>query len=264
MDSRAGVDSTEIKPLTKRTGEGVLYIRRPDAELQIEKTLTLSRPQILQMVAARKRRDESDYLLDETIVYFLREARINDDGEMIEALFAELNRRIWKLLAKFRAGNEADFEDFVQRVEMAILEKIFDMNSNAADFAQVQFGSFVLSEAKAVWKGNLVKLKREQELFETTRAEGDESEDENRLENISGANDLPAESRLIIAEGLKKLAPHQRTVAVMLLDGFQIESKNAGETTISGHLGVSSRTIRNWIKEMRAALEGYQGEAERR
>lgn len=255
-------DSVLIKPLTKRTGQGDLYIRRPNAELQIEKILTLSRPQILAMAGGKgRRRDEADYLLDETIVYLLREARLIDDRELIEALYLELDLRIRKLLAKFRTGNEADFEDLGQRVAMAILEKIFDMESDSADLAQVQFGLFVVSEAKSVWKGNLVKLKRDRELFESGRDSGDDGGNENSLENIAGTGVLSAESRLIIAEGLKKLLPTHQTVAAMLLDGFQIESKDKNEPTISGHLGVSSRTIRNWIREMRAALEGYRGEA---
>lgn len=254
------LSSTEIKPLTKRTGGGELYFRRPDVELQIEKVLTLSPQQIIAMTGGNKRRDETDYLLDETLCYLLREAKINNDNAFIETLYIELNRRIWKLLARFRTGSEADFEDFGQRVGMAILEKIFNVNSDAADFAQVQFGSFVLSEAKAVWKGNIVRLKREQELFETARAD---DEDENRLENISGTSELSAESRLIIVEGLKKLSAHHQKVAAMLLDGFQIESKDERELTISSGLGVSSRTIRNWLKEMRAVLDDYQGEVRR-
>lgn len=252
-------DSTRIKTLTKRTRQGELYVRRPDAQLQIEKILTLEKAQILAMLEGRKRRDETDYLLDETIVYLLREAKIENDNEMIETLYLELNRRIFKLLLKFRRSfqnNQADFEDFGQKVEMAILRKVFDTDSNSADFAQAQFGSFVISEAKGIWKQNLVRVNREEALFDSGR-----EEEYNRLENISWTNELSAESRLIIQEGLRNLSPEHQTVAAMLLDGFQIESKNAKEPTISKHLGVSSRTVRNWVKEMRSVLMGYQGEA---
>jgi DNA-directed RNA polymerase specialized sigma24 family protein len=258
--SARNANSAEIKSLTKRTGEGELYVRRPDAQLQIEKIVALDRSQILAMLGGNHKRGESEYLLDETIVYLLREARINNDNAFVEELYKELNIRIWKLLKKFHTGNEADFEDLGQKVGMSILEKIFDTESNSADFAQVQFGSFVISEAKAVWKGNLVRLKREQQIFETER---DDEKDEKRLENIPGAGELSPESRLIIIEGINKLAPHHQTVAAMLAGGFQIESNDENEITISSHLGVSSRTVRNWIKEMRKVLDGYQGEAKK-
>lgn len=252
-------DSTQIKNLTKLTKLGEQYMRRADAELQIEKILTLEKSQIVEMIGGDKRRNEADYLLDESIVYLLREATIDSDNSMIETLYIELNRRIWKLLAKFRANfknNQADFEDFGQQAGFAIVRKILDTGSNSADYAQVNFGDFVIGEAKSVWKQNLVRVKREEAMFNSGR-EGEE--DENKLENIPWEHELSAESRLIIEEGLRNLLPEHQIVAAMLLDGFQTESKDPRELTISKHLGVSSRTIRNWIKEMRLALTGYQG-----
>ena len=97
-------NSTEIKPLTKRTRQGVLYVRRVDAEIQIKKVLALGEPQILAMISAGRYRDDPDYLLDETIVYLLREAKIAGNSRMIENLYLELNRRIWKLLSGGSTG----------------------------------------------------------------------------------------------------------------------------------------------------------------
>lgn len=251
-------NSTEIKQLIKKTANGELYVRRPEVELQIEKVLSLTELQVLAILISNHQRGDNDYLLDETIVYLLREARLKNNSKFIEPLFTELNRRIWKLLNRFRSGNEADFEDLGQKVGMTILEKIFDFETDAGDFAQVQFGLFVVSEAKAVWKGNLAKLKREQQIFETEQKNEDS---ESRIENIASSGDLTPERRLIITEGLRTLTHHHQMVAAMLLDGFQIESKNPSEVTISRQLGVSSRTIRNWVKEMRAVLDGYQGGA---
>lgn len=264
MTKARDADSTRIKSLTKKTRQGETYIRRADAELQIEKILTLEKQQILEMLGSNKWRDEADYLLDETLVYLSREARINGDDEIFNEIYEELNRRIWKLLLKFRrnfGANQTDFEDFGQKTEMAILRKLLNTDSDAADFAQVQFGSFVISEAKGVNKQNLIAVSRDQKLFETAR-EDDETGDE-KLENISLTNELSAESKMIFSEGIKKLSPDQQMVAAMLLDGFQIESKDENEMTISRHLGVSSRTIRNWVKEMRALLTEYKEETNR-
>lgn len=256
-------DSTDIKPLTKRTRQGELYVRRAETQLQIEKITTLEKPQILEMLDGGKRRDEADYLLDETLVYLFRESRRSGNDELFNQIYLELNRRIWKLFLKFRSNfkEQAGFEDFGQKIEMAIVRKLIDTNSDKADFAQVQFGSFVISEAKSVWKQNLAAIKRDQEFLEMPR-ENDDETGANELEKLA-LGDISSEQQMIIREGLRKLSTNHQTVAAMMLDGFQIESKDENELTISKHLGVSSRTIRNWIKEMRLTLADYKGETKR-
>lgn len=260
------INSTEIKNLTKRRRDtDEVYTRRPDAELQIEKVLSLEKPQILAMLENRRRDDEAGYLLDETLCYLLREARLSDDNEMLDALYLELNRRVWKLLAKFRQGfiNQADFEDFGQKIGLTMMQKIFDLETNAGDYAQVNFGDFVVTEAKVARRQNLVKVKRDREMFGNDNREDEDGRNDDALENISDSRELSAESKLIMSEGFGKLSSEQQIVAAMLLDGFQIESKDEREPTISRHLNVSSRTIRNWVKEIRAVLSDYQWEARR-
>lgn len=255
-----GADSTKVKPLTKHTDGGAVYTRRADAELQIEKIITLEPRQILAMLGAGSERGEADYLLDETLVYLLREARRANDKDLLNDLYLELNKRIWRKLARFRANfkQPSDFEDFGQKTEMAILRKILNVDSDAGDFAQVQFGSFVLSEAKSAWKQNLVQIKKDQEFLDAPRGEDDE--DENGLENLSLIGDFDAEKRLIHEEKMRQLSPDQQIIAAMLMDGFQIESKRPDEMTISKHLNVTSRTIRNRIKEIREILTVSSGE----
>lgn len=266
MTAREAGNSTEIKPLTKRRRDtGELYARRPDAEFQIEKALTLEKTQILAMLENRSRSGDAEYILDETLCYLLREARNAGDNEMIETLYLELNRRVWKLLGKFRRDfiNQADFEDFGQKIGMTVLMKVFDLETNAGDYAQINFGDFVINEAKVVRRQNLVKVKRDQEMFGGRTDRDDEESPGDPLENVSDLRELTAESRLIMHEAFVKLSPEQQTVAAMLLDGFQIESKDPKEPTISKHLDVSSRTIRNWLKEIRAIFLDYRSEARR-
>lgn len=251
-------NSADIKKLTKRKKEtGELYARRPEAELQIGKALSLESAQILELLTNRQR-DSADYLLDETIVYLLREPGIEESFQ--EILYIELNRRIWKLLKKFykRFDNPADFEDFGQKIEMAILKKIFDTETDLADYAQVNFGDFVVKTAKVVWRGELVKIEREKEIFYTER----ESDEDNfqGIENTLKSNDSLTDYTMMLKEGLNKLPPHIMLVAELLLDGWQIESKDENEPTISKKLAVSSRTIRNWLKEARAILADYKAE----
>ncbi len=259
MTERAG-NSTEVRPLTKRKKETqALYARRPDAELQIGQVLPLDARGIFELLKNRDR-NSADYLLDETIVYLLREPE--ETGNFREILYSELNRRIWKLLKKFykNFNNPADFEDFGQKIELAILKKIFDTNSDSADYAQVNFGDFVVKTAKVVWRGELVKIEREKEIF---YAERDDEDDTNSIENSFQSNDAPTDYTLTLKEGLNKLPSHIMIVAELLLDGWQIESKDEEEPTISKKLGVSSRTIRNWLKEARVILSDYKTEVKK-
>lgn len=261
MTERVG-SSTEVKPLTKRKKETLeLYARRPDTELQIGKILSLEPAQIFEYLKSRDR-NSADYLLDETIVYLLREPERS--SESIETLYAELNRRIWKLLKKFykNFNNPADFEDFGQKIEIVILQKIFDVNSDSADYAQVNFGDFVIKTAKVVWRGELVKIGREKDIFYAER-EGDNEDNSNRIEDSFKSNDALTDYTMLLREGLAKLPSHIMIVAELLLDGWQIESKTESEPTISKKLGVSSRTIRNWLKEARVILGDYNAEVKK-
>ena len=61
----------------------------------------------------------------------------------------------------------------------------------------------------------------------------------------------------MLREGLAALPPNTMLVAELILDGWQIESKDPQEMTISRKLDVSSRTIRNWLKEARIILADY-------
>lgn len=255
-------NSAEIKKLTKRKQEtGELYRRRADTELQIGQVIRLETSQIFEKLKINQRQDEN-YVLDETIVYLLRDASI--DNNFRENLYLELNKRLWKLLKKFAKNfnNQADFEDFGQKIEMAILRKIFDYETNAADYAEVNFGDYVVKTAKVVWRGELVKINRDKDLFYSKR----EDEDENyadSIENKIESNDVLTDYTLILKEGLNKLPPHILTVAELLLDGWQIESKDENELTISKKLDVSSRTIRNWLTEARRILADYNAEVRR-
>lgn len=261
MTKRAG-NSTDVKPLTKRTKEtGELYSRRSEVELQIALVSRLEERRIFELLEIQQR-ESNGYLLDETIVYLMRE-RI-DNRVFVETLYTELNRRIWKLLKKFykRFDNPADFEDFGQKVEMGILKRLFDSGSDSTDYAQVNFGDFVVKTAKVVWRGELVKIEREKEIFYAER-ENDEEDGGSRIENSLKSSEAPADYIMTLKEGLNKLPPHIMIVAELLLDGWQIESKDEREPTISKKLNVSSRTIRNWLKEARMFLADYKTEVKR-
>jgi RNA polymerase sigma factor (sigma-70 family) len=250
--------NSTIKSLTKRTREtDELYARRPEIEFQIEKLLSLEDEQIFALLK-NKQRNSADYLFDETIVYLLREARNGGNDSLLQNLYLELNRRIWRLMKRFYKNfkTREDFEDFGQNVETAIIKKIFDTQSDSADYAQVNFGDFVITQAKVLWRGKLARIERENELFQTER----ESEDDELNEDRFVLKGISTEKLLIIKEAIAKLPDNIHQVAVLhYLDGWQIESKDDNLPTISKQFNVSSRTIRHWLTEARRILAGYEG-----
>jgi len=254
-------NSDEVKQLTKRKKEtGALYTRRDAVELQICAVLNLFEAQILELLKNRQR-ESANYILDETIVYLLRQPQTA--RSLREILYIELNRRIWKLLKKFssRFSDYAAFEDFRQQVEIAILKKIFSFGSDAADYAEVNFGDFVVKSAKVAWRGELVKIEREKELFyhERETEEGDAVQIENTLRSA----DAPTDYMMTLREGIGKLPANIRLVAGLMLDGWPIESINPDGLTISKKLGVSPRTIRNWLAQAREILADYRAEVKK-
>jgi DNA-directed RNA polymerase specialized sigma subunit, sigma24 homolog len=249
--------SIEIRPLTKRRRDsGEVYTRRPDVEQQLAEVLRLDKTKIFERLAEKK--GSARYLHDETLVYLIKKARAGDDQEMIENIYPELHVRLRKLLNRYRKYlGETDFEDFEQKITLNVLEKILDTESDAADYAEVNFGDFVATLANGECGSALKKINREQTVLYQQRDDEDESQ---VMENNLESNEISPETLVLLREGVHKLPAKTRKVAILLLDGWQIESKDKNQPTISKCLNVSSRAIRNWLKEARQILAGYEGE----
>jgi RNA polymerase sigma factor (sigma-70 family) len=253
MTKRAG-NSPTVKSLTKIAGEtGKPYTRRDEVERQIVEVLPFDDRRIFERLKNRQR-DSDGYLLDETIVYLLRKRR--DEEFFRETLYAELNRRIWKLFLKFRKNfnDESDFEDFGQTIEMTIIKNIFS-ETGTGDYAQVYFGDFVVKTATYAWYAQLKNIKRDESMFEMKRADDDEEEAAKADENRFVSTEMSSEERMILRTRIAEIPETIRNAAILhYLDGWRIESNDPKEPTISKLMNVSSRTIRNWLAQAREIL----------
>lgn len=249
-----------VEPLRKRRKDTQeLYHRREEVERQIGMVRSLSNPQIFELLQTGQR-SQPNYLFDETVVYLLRARRASGKDADVEELYSVLNSRIWRLLSKFRSkfNDETEFEDFGQNVVMAIVTKILNVSSDSADYAQVNFGDFAVTEAKGVWRGRLVFLAKEDQHIAAQRDGDEDGADPISEIRAGGASAL---EEMIAREAIGHLPEHLRTVAILLADGWKIESREPAEPTISRYMGVSSRTIRNWVNEAREILGEYRGES---
>lgn len=250
MTERAG-SSTEVKSFSKQIEDNRdPYALRPEVERQIEAVSRLEDRQVFEML--KNRRESDGYLFDETIVCLLRARR--EDNIFVETLYAELNRRIWKLLRRFyrKFSQPEDFEDFGQAVEMIVIKAIFNTESDTGKYTRKYFGDFVVKTATYAWYGKLKQDKRFYEMFEIESADDELAEtDEKRFVS----KEISAEEKMILRARLAELPENARNAAILhYLDGWQIESKDAQAPTISKLFGVSSRTIRNWLNEAREIL----------
>ncbi len=248
-----------VKPLTKETERGELYQRRPEVQLQLELIAAVGGRIDLAALEIRER-EENGFIYDETLVYLIRQAFDDGDDELHNALYTELDRRTCRLLGKFKRYFENDnlgFEDFKQDTAMGILKKITNTGSDAADYAQVNYGDFAVRIANDVCRGFLRRFLQQPDLFGDLVRDGEGSDEP--MENKYPAMYSRIDDQLVAREAISNLPENIRIAAIMhYLDGWQIESNSPSVGTISGYFCVTPRTIRNWLTQAEKVLKDYR------
>ena len=251
-DDREG--PKKIRPLTKRNLEtGELYFRPDRVENQIKEVLMLSHTEIQERIELKTKSD-SRYLLDETIVYLIRESDPDRDSELVNALFGELSVRIARIARSTRHLNPKaeDAEDMAQDAIGYLLERVFE-DSNRADFAEVRFGSFISSYLSG--KRKVLQNRYNQE----SKDDPLDKPNEDGFDHEISATHLTAEDAMIICSELNSLPEQTRTAIALIADRYQIESQDPDKMTVSKMMNVSSRSIRIWIKDARERLSDLRG-----
>jgi len=253
MSSDSG-ENLKIRPLTKRKRTGELYERRPEVEAQLPEAVRLLLEDLSERLSIPNKEDPG-YLYDETLVYLLREAHRREATLMENLIYDHLAVRVEMLLHKLSTRLYPEqFKDLCQDVHGKLVEKIYDLESDKADFAQVMFGSYIVtlgrSEARKYWvindsdKGNIE--------IDAPNEDGYDYDPE--------ANDLSPDTIAIIRNALDRVDQNTATAFVMhYIEGFQIESKDPDEPTVAKHFGVTGRTIRNWFRDAVRTLAATNG-----
>lgn len=246
----------EITPLTHKGRDRRAYVRREEVSRQLEE-LSISPEEVLLKRIKIEQEEDKESIKSESLVFLYRQYMTT---ALADDIFITLSLRIRRLVNQFRGrfvNSEVDFEDFLQSMNFSVLEKIAD-ESDAGDYAQVSFGPFVLGLAQNL----LRKQYRENKLIKATDSldESIDGTDEapKRINLVS--SDLSAENRLLIYEAINSVSEPYRTAWLLYhLDGYQIESKDADETTIAKLLGVTGRTVRNRLTEAQKQIEVWKG-----
>ncbi len=253
--SGIGGKPTHIAQLTKRKANGELYFRRPEVQIQLNRIMELSAEQIFSRLGLPNR-EHPDYLLDECLVYLVRHMRKAGDQYGLERIYVELNRRFWLLIHKSSTGfqDKEEIKDIGQDVERVLLTKIFDTDSDKGDYAQVNFGDFVVTELK----GRIKRSWKRQNIEQTFERLDEPKEDSYGEQLVApGLDNLTMEE---VTQNIELIPEKTREAAILhYVEGWQIESMDLNEPTVSRQMGVSSRTIRNWFKEAKEILKQSEG-----
>ncbi len=255
METISSIEAA-VRPLTKTSADGKVYERRPDTELQIAEVVARGREKLVERVSNG---GSDPKLLDETLIYLIREAWRTNDEQMVQMLFAELDGRLIRFFSLLRDEENRLDEDMIQTVKMRLWQKLSDSEGNMADFAEVQFGRFIKFLKWEVAKREYARRAENAEHLEYETGD-DEGSGMQSIENYGAAADpRPSPVELLeFKEAFAELNETQRKIAALLKEGWPIESKDPNEITISKVLNVTSRTIRNRIAEIREKVSGLK------
>ena len=258
-----------VTPLRKKTLEGAVYKRDANIEVRLAELESLTQDELVARCSIQKR-DNSDYVPSECLVYFVRASRSNHSIAGFERLYKILAERVLRALprAENADGKNASltksvirdkvfgqFVELLSRDRMEYIEKL--------DYFEVRFDGALASlrrdAQEQAWRdeNRSVPLKYDDETGELAeeveRAAG--SFDQFNQPEIDGSD---YRSRLDAAIDI--LPPEQMRVMEMLRQGIPIDSKDVDAVTIAKALGKSEKTIRNYrdkaFAALRAAMSG--------
>ncbi len=211
------------------------------------------------LVAALGSTDRRVY--EETLVYFLRREHEAGDAVACSAIASQLTKRVSPKLAKltrlWRLSYPADLaEDVIDEILTELYEQLFSGASTVA-FWEIRF--WVCFNRLAI---NVLRRRRF-ELDQIAADQGDESDDE-----YLAVESLPAkaefdhpETAALLSDALAKLSQPVRTAFLLKhWSGHVEESTSPDEPSIAKLMGVSGRTVRNYLARAAKELETWRSE----
>lgn len=249
-------DPALLRPLTGRNREGETYERPPDVERQLREVLALPAADLLARADVLDHEDPH-HLAEESLVYLVRHYHAGEDGEMVRELWTRLLKRCAKRINRHLANLERDLrEQAFTDVINDVVTQILDLQNSRGDFFQVRFWMAIDGRAITIFKRYLKDLQRVAESFNLSEIVGEEGggDDDDGSFRLSAvregvfAQGLTPEQSAILQVALEGVPEPFRTAFILRhAEGWQVESKDPAEPTISGYFGKTPRTIRTWL-----------------
>lgn len=245
-----------LRPLTKLDSSGEPLTRQPEIEAQIISILALDKHELLRRVAIGSQQSP-DYLREETLIYLLREANAARDFETENAVSKVLRERTRNLVYK-RIRKTVQNIDAAEDLTSDVLSEMFagfSTPDDRHDFAQARFGLFIKR-----FTDNLLRKTVKTRKYELLTDSIDETNEEGFSIQLEAASRI-SETDLRDIKKMLNMLPPQIAQAYVLrhYHGWQIESGDPNEETISKFCGVSEKTIRNRLGKAQKFFDERRG-----
>lgn len=241
----------KVPPLTRRTREGVLYRRNAEISAQIEAALELDRKSLLDRAAVADYTSER-YLSTECLVFLIRYFHAGEHNEAVVALWkfllARCKPRIERKLpaSLFRDGD--DRAEAVDDVVGKMMDVIFDLTSDAADYYQVSFGDALDKLLLKAFHSARLEQEREAISVRISGTDGGELDIDGEEIGSPGATPIDPEARpdeqVLLVDAERALAPmkpnHRKAYLLRHFYGWSLKE-------IGCQFGKTPETISNWL-----------------
>lgn len=260
IQSRKERHTESPKPLTRRNRQNESYTRTEKVETEIRSALSLD---CAALIARASISDKSapNYLQEESLVYFIREALSRQEEKTFRSLFQILHSRCVNYVYFCFSSFEPDKrDDAFQNVITHLVDKIMDLEDDGGDFFQVRFW-FGLKRLIVTEYTSQVKATEEdieKLVFVDEQIEGEEGLQP--MLELPG-NCLSPEDTVILKAGLSSIQdPYRKVFILRYYVGWPIKSNDPDEVTLSSYFGVTPRTIQNWLDAAEKSLAKWRKE----
>lgn len=271
-----------VRSLTRQNRRGEVYQRTEAVEKQIRFALDLEPAAVIEAARIRDYR-APNYLQEECLVYLIREYKSRGERRVIEKLSEILLQRCAKYInggVRNLRSEPGDHSRTVERAFRDVVEELFsqilDLESDKGDFLQVRFWVVVDNLRIGAFNRYLEDLKRAKAAVAWDLVAGYEQRTEEgegrKGRKYRGSDseppqeaDLSAGQRIAYLDTAREVLDHvgepYRTAFILRhYYDWPIESENERSPSISRYFGKTPRTIGDWLKRAKEAIESRKGE----
>lgn len=259
-----------VRPLTKRTKKGVLYVRPQPVETAIRTALREDWTTLRRRLDIRDR-GSPEYLCSECLVHLFRDASMKGEDRRMNAILPVLLGRCEAILKT----KIPDSEPGASEMRQEVLDGFADVlacgcvgeRPGQLDFYECRFNQALHALRLDVVDRERRRLKRTVEVPHA----GDEDEpllpEEEGFSLLSEAGRTPAtqeeKARLNEVKTAIEALPSEEREALVLcrVYRYKVESTDPNETTAAVLCEVSGRTIRNRLSRAEAKLSRFKEES---